>query len=92
MKFPPEAASNQTRLKGLLLTSVLGLTPSGLETEMAKSFKVGVEAAQIVCVDTPDTSLVAVGVKISSAIQIELLSKRTLCRFCFPPVDAVKPQ
>ena len=92
MKSPPEAASNQTRLNGLLFTSVLGLIPSGLDIEIAKSFNVGVETAHIVCVETPETSLVAVGLKISSAIQIELLSKRTLCSFCFPPVDAVKPQ
>jgi hypothetical protein len=58
---------------------------------MVRSFRVGVGKAQITWVLTIEASLVAVGVKISSAIQKVLLSNLTTCSFLLPPVAEVKP-
>ena len=72
--------------------SVLGLIPSGLAIEMVNSFNVGEPEAHIVCVDVPETTFVAVGIKISSVTHIDVEEKRTACTLFSPPVDAVKPQ
>ena len=73
----PIALVYQTKLYGLPIKSFRGSTPSGLASVLAKSLSLGGPFAQIICKVEEATSFEAVGIKISSVTQIELLSKRT---------------